>query len=111
MNIRKQFRKTLLKAIRIFDKTAYICLACNKIKRGIAARVWHGWVCSNECYNTVASNSTLKYKKLCGHGAVAEVWCEGDHLYRWRNNGRDYDCSIDKFKSFEDFVQHVEKLI
>lgn len=43
----KQF---ILSVIRIFDKTAYICVNCDKIKSGSGARIGTGWACSSKCY-------------------------------------------------------------
>jgi hypothetical protein len=44
----------ILSIIRLWDKTAFICLECGKIKRGFGERILigreaDGWLCSREC--------------------------------------------------------------
>lgn len=39
----------ILWLIRLVDRTAYRCLGCRRIRRGIAARICSGWACSESC--------------------------------------------------------------
>ena len=49
----------LLRLVRLFDKTAYICLGCGRLKRGFAARFGNmGWVCCQECWDDALSEVT-----------------------------------------------------
>ena len=35
--------------LRLFDKSAFMCLWCRKLRRGPGEKVYRGWVCCDEC--------------------------------------------------------------
>ncbi len=45
-------RDLLLQIAHFFDKTAFRCMHCGRIARGIAPRVVGGWTCSNHCWDS-----------------------------------------------------------
>ena len=65
----------LLWLLRWFDNSAYICVQCGRIKRGIGERRWPGW------YYTWQGG---EHGWLCQHYPIG-WWCSRECSDNWRS--------------------------
>lgn len=52
---------------RLFDRSAYRCLVCTRIRRGVAIRVCSGWACSSKCFEYAHARCLIRHSGDGGH--------------------------------------------